>query len=72
MTRECPKAKHIPASSPQAAEDCGEILRERAFQSTGFHQGQHLAESRAELERGGGPEAVVRRAIQRSEKAGQQ
>jgi hypothetical protein len=53
---------------PEASDDVGDFLREAAFQSTGFHQGQHLSESLAELQRNGGAEGVVDAAVRRIER----
>jgi hypothetical protein len=53
----------------QAAErsepDPGEFLRKAAAESAGFRMGQNSTESRAELQRNGGPESVITNAIKR-------
>ena len=48
--------------------DEGNSIREAASQSCGFHQGQGFGAARAELERRGGPESVVRDAVKRIER----
>ena len=53
---------------PSENRDDGEFLRQAAARSTGYRQGQHLAESRAELERNGGAEKVIDRAVQKIER----
>jgi hypothetical protein len=58
------KARHFDVPSSESG-DSGEIMRERAAESCGFHQGQDLEASRQELERGGGPEKVLDRVVKR-------
>jgi hypothetical protein len=53
----------IPRSDP----DPGAEMRERASEACGFHMGQNSTDSRAELERRGGPESIITRAVQRAE-----
>ena len=60
-----PKARHVPSAT---SDDVGAEMRERAAESCGFHQGQHLSDSLAELERNGGPEQVVTNAAKRIER----
>jgi len=64
MSRAEPTSRHVPINDT----DEGEFLREGAARSAGFRQGQHLAESRAELERNGGAEKVIDRAARRVER----
>ncbi len=71
MTREFPKSKHVPTSSPQAADDCGEAMRERAAEACGFDTTKDAFDASREMHARGGPEAVVDRAAKRAEKAGQ-
>ncbi|MBZ5667538.1 MAG: hypothetical protein LAO30_23435 [Acidobacteriia bacterium] len=52
----------------ETSNDCGAEIRERAAEATGFHQGQHIAESRAEVERNGGPEGVLDAVVKRIER----
>lgn len=51
-----------------STDDVGAAIREAASQSCGFHQGQSLTDSLAELARRGGPESIVRDAIKRIER----
>jgi hypothetical protein len=53
----------IPRSDP----DPGAEMRERASESCGFHMGQHMQQSRAELERRGGPLGIITAAVKRAE-----
>jgi hypothetical protein len=54
-----------------ATEDCGNAIRERAAESCGFHQGQHLENARAEVERNGGAEGLLNRIVKRIERGDQ-
>lgn len=64
-----PRVCHTDVPSTETHDDAA-FLREAAFESTGFHQGQHIEQSRAELERRGGPESVIRDAVKRIERGG--
>jgi len=59
-----PRARHFDV--PNTTDELP--IRERAAESCGFHQGQHLADVRAELEGNGGAEGVIRNAIKRIER----
>jgi len=60
--------KHCHHDVASEASDTGEILRQRAFESSGFHpNGQDFSDCRAEVERNGGAAAVVDRAVKRVE-----
>ncbi len=48
--------------------DVGAEIRERARQTCGFHPNQDAFGAHREIESGGGPEAVVKRAAQRAER----
>jgi len=55
--------------TPEAeVTDDGAAMRARAAESCGYGMGQDLEASRAELERNGGPESVVKNAIKRAER----
>ena len=53
-----------------APPDCGDAIREAARQTCGYGMGKDLFDARREIERTGGPEAIVKRAIERAERGG--
>lgn len=64
-----PKARHVPSND---TTDSGETLRAAAAQSAGFRMGVDLFTAREQIEAGGGPRGILQRAIERTEKAGNQ
>ncbi len=56
---------HMAGSFPRGEDDPGEFLRKAAGESCGYRMGQNSTDSRAELQRNGGPEGVITSAIKR-------
>lgn len=63
-----PKICHHDNPSALTIHDAGDAIRQRAAEACGFQQGQSLEGARAELERRGGPEGVIRDAVKRGDR----
>jgi len=55
---------------PSETGDSGEILRQRAAETCGFNMGIDLFSARRDIDSKGGPEAILKRAVQRAERGG--
>lgn len=63
-----PKICHHDNPSPLTILDAGDAIRQRAAESCGFQQGQHLEGARAELQRNGGAEGVLDAVVRKIER----
>lgn len=56
---------HMSGNLPRSDDDPGEFLRRGAAESVGYRMGQNSTDSRAELQRNGGPEGVISAVVKR-------
>jgi len=59
---------HDVPSAETSGTDSGEILRGRAAETCGFKMGIDLFDARRDMDSKGGPEAILKRAVQRAER----